>query len=245
MPLIESSFASAVQGAWRQKKYVVIPLALLFSASALALDAPPKVQVPTLAYDDSQIILVWEKPENAAGIVDYHVYMDGKKLGGANANNDQHSPAKAYIDQFYKADTENFHHRISMHNYTVDGLKPETEYRFTVRSVDAEGRESGDSPVLVQRTTATPEVFNVEEQGAKGDGKTLNTAAIQKTIDACSLNCTVLIPAGVFKTGALYLKSNMTLEIAEGATLLGSERSEDYPLQGYICLLYTSASPRD
>lgn len=240
MPLIESSFASVMQGSLRQKKYVVVPLALLFSASALALEAPRKVQVPTLAYDDRQIILVWEKPENAAGIVDYHVYMDGKRLGGANANNDQHSPAKPYIDRFYQADTENFHHRISIHNYTVAGLKPETEYRFTVRSVDAEGRESGDSPVLLQRTTAQPEVFNVEDQGAKGDGKTLNTVAIQKTIDACSLNCKVLIPAGVFKTGALYLKSNMTLEIAEGATLLGSERSEDYPLEGYIQYPYST-----
>ena len=240
MPLIERFTASAAPRAWRTKKYVVVPLALLFSASALALDAPQKIQVPTLAYDDSQIILVWEKPENTAGIVDYHVYMDGKRLGGANANNDRYSPAKPYIDQFYKDDTANFHHRISLHNYTVDGLKPETEYRFTVRSVDAKGKESADSPVLVQRTTAVPEVFNVEEQGAKGDGKTLNTAAIQKAIDACSLNCTVLIPAGVFKTGALYLKSNMTLEVAEGATLLGSERAEDYPLEGYIQYPYST-----
>ncbi|AEF23123.1 glycosyl hydrolase family 28 protein [Pseudomonas fulva] len=240
MPLIKrlSTPVSLIKS--HQSKCVVIPLALLTSGAALALEAPPNIQVPTLAYDDRQIILVWEKPQDAAGIVDYHVYMDGKKLGGANANNDQHSPAKPYIDQFYAADEANFHHRIAIHNFTVDGLKPETEYRFTVRSVDAEGRESADSPVLVQRTTAVPEVFNVEAQGAKGDGKTLNTAAIQKTIDACSLNCKVLIPAGVFKTGALYLKSNMTLEIAEGATLLGSERSEDYPLQGYIQYPYST-----
>lgn len=240
MPILNPGKAYERAAKFVAARYVVIPLTVVWSMTSFALEAPSKVVVPTLAYDDTQILLVWEKPENAEGIVDYRVYMDGKSLGSANANNDQHSPAKPYIDAFYKADAANFHHRIAIHNFTVDGLKPGTEYRFTVRSVDASGSESKDSPVVVQRTTAIPELFNVEQFGAKGDGQTLNTAAIQQAIDACTKNCKVLIPAGVFKTGALYLKSNMTLEVAEGATLLGSERSEDYPLDGYIQYPYST-----
>ena len=215
-------------------------LALGFSSPLWALEAPSKVLVPTLAYDDQQIILVWEKPADPADIADYHVYANGKLLGGSNANNGQVSPAKPYIDRFYEQDTRNFHHRIALHSYTAVGLAPDTEYRFTVRSVDHAGKESADSPVIVQRTTAVPALFDVRHYGAKGDGQTLDTAAIQKAIDACTVGCKVLLPAGTYKSGSLYLKSNMTLEIAEGATLLGSERAEDYPRDGYIQYPYST-----
>lgn len=215
-------------------------LALTFSLPLWALEAPPKLQVPTLAFDDQQIILVWEKPADHADIVDYHVYANGKLLGGSNANHDQVSPAKPYIDRFYQQDTRNFHHRIALHSFTAQGLKPDTEYRFTVRSVDRGGKESPDSPVIVQRTTAVPPLFDVKRYGAKGDGTTLDTAAIQRAIDACTSGCKVLLPAGTYKSGALYLKSNMTLEIAKGATLLGSERAEDYPRNGYIQYPYST-----
>ena len=215
-------------------------LALGFSSPLWALEAPSKVLVPTLAYDDQQIILVWEKPADPADIADYHVYANGKLLGGSNANNGHVSPAKPYIDRFYEQDTRNFHHRIAIHSYTAVGLAPDTEYRFTVRSVDHAGKESADSPVIVQRTTAVPALFDVRHYGAKGDGQTLDTDAIQKAIDACTVGCKVLLPAGTYKSGALYLKSNMTLEIAEGATLLGSERAEDYPRDGYIQYPYST-----
>ncbi|ATP50318.1 glycoside hydrolase family 28 protein [Pseudomonas sp. ITEM 17296] len=215
-------------------------LALGFSSPLWALEAPSKILVPTLAYDDQQIILVWEKPADLADIADYHVYANGKLLGGSNANNGLVSPAKPYIDRFYEQDTRNFHHRIAIHSYTAVGLAPDTEYRFTVRSVDHAGKESADSPVIVQRTTAVPALFDVRHYGAKGDGQTLDTAAIQKAIDACTVGCKVLLPAGTYKSGSLYLKSNMTLEIAEGATLLGSERAEDYPRDGYIQYPYST-----
>ncbi len=215
-------------------------LTLTCSLPLWALEAPSKVQVPTLAYDDQQIILVWEKPAGHADISDYHVYANGQLLGSSNANNDQVSPAKPYIDRFYQQDTRNFHHRIAIHSFTANGLKPDTEYRFSVRSVGRDGKESGDSPVVVQRTTAVPALFDVKNHGAKGDGSSLDTAAIQRAIDACTVGCKVLLPKGTYKSGALYLKSNMTLEIAEGATLLGSERAEDYPREGYIQYPYST-----
>ena len=215
-------------------------LALSCSPLSWALQAPSKVQVPTLAYDDQQIILVWEKPADHAGIRDYRVYVNGKLLGSSNANNDLVSPAKPYMDHFYQQDTANFHHRIGIHSYTAQGLKPDTAYRFTVRSVDGNGKESADSVPVLQRTTKVPALFDVKKYGAKGDGSHLDTLAIQNAIDACTVGCKVLLPKGVYKSGALYLKSNMTLEIAEGATLLGSERAEDYPLAGYIQYPYST-----
>ncbi|MDR0278718.1 MAG: glycoside hydrolase family 28 protein [Paucimonas sp.] len=224
----------------RYSRPLATTLALTFSLPLWALEAPLEPRVPTLAYDDRQIILVWEKPADHAAIVDYHVYANGKLLGGSNANHDQVSPAKPYMDRFYQQDTRNFHHRIALHSFTAQGLAPDTEYRFTVRSVDRDGKESADSPLIVQRTTAVPALFDVKRYGAKGDGSTLDTAAIQRAIDACTPGCKVLLPAGTYKSGALYLKSNMTLEIAKDATLLGSERAEDYPRDGYIQYPYST-----
>ncbi|WDU65646.1 glycoside hydrolase family 28 protein [Pseudomonas poae] len=218
----------------------LVLLALGCSPLSWALQAPSKVQVPTLAFDDREIILVWEKPAEHADIKDYRVYANGTLLGASNANHDQVSPAKPYIDHFYQQDTANFHHRIGLHSYTAQGLKPDTAYRFTVRSVDGNGKESADSPPVLQRTRKAPVIFDVRTYGAKGDGTHLDTQAIQSAIDACTAGCTVLLPKGTYKSGALYLKSNMTLEIAEGATLLGSERAEDYPLAGYVQYPYSS-----
>jgi exo-poly-alpha-galacturonosidase len=57
-------------------------LTLVCSAPSWALEAPAKLQVPALAYDDQQIILVWEKPADHADISDYRVYANGVLLGG-------------------------------------------------------------------------------------------------------------------------------------------------------------------
>jgi len=67
--------------------------------------------------------------------------------------------------------------------------------------------------------------------GARGDGITLDTRALQAAIDAAALKRTTLrLEAGVYLTGALFLKSGMTLHLEAGATLLGSRNLVDYPL---------------
>ncbi len=73
-------------------------------------------------------------------------------------------------------------------------------------------------------------VFNITNYGAVGDSVTDNIQAIQKAIDACSgTNGSVIIPAGIFMSGQLMLKSNMTLWVSEGATLRGSPYKSAYP----------------
>jgi exo-poly-alpha-galacturonosidase len=209
-------------------------------ADAAAME-PFQLEVPPLGFDEDSIVLVWHKPANYPEVVDYHVYMDGELLGSAAPNNTQLSPAKPYIDGFYAADTARFHAQATVHTFTVEGLEPGTEHRFTARSVLSDGSESADSNVVVQRTLDQPVVVDISAAAyrAVADGTTLNTAAIQAAIDACPPGGKVLVPAGRFKTGALFLKSNMTLEIAEGATLLGSENAADYPLErGYTLYEY-------
>jgi hypothetical protein len=73
-------------------------------------------------------------------------------------------------------------------------------------------------------------VYNVVDFGAKGDGKTLDTAAVQAAIDACNKDQggTVLVPAGVFVIGTVELKSNVTLHISAQGKLLGSADGKQY-----------------
>ena len=63
---------------------------------------------------------------------------------------------------------------------------------------------------------------------AKGDGKALNTAAIQQAIEDCKEDEMVYVPAGTFLTGALTLHDHMELYLEEGAVLQGSSNPEDY-----------------
>ena len=74
-------------------------------------------------------------------------------------------------------------------------------------------------------------IFNVNDFGAIGDGKTLNTEAIQKAIDACA-SCgggQVLLENGVYMSGSITLKDNVDFHIEHTATLLGSPFVRDYP----------------
>jgi len=73
-------------------------------------------------------------------------------------------------------------------------------------------------------------VFNITAYGAKGDGKTLNTQAIQRAIDALSQagGGRLIVPEGAFLTGSILLKSNVDLHLEKGAVLLGSLNPEDY-----------------
>src|SRR4051794_5580960 len=70
----------------------------------------------------------------------------------------------------------------------------------------------------------TPLTLNVRDFGATGDGKTKDTAAVQRALDRCWAlgGCEVLLPAGDYLTGALALRSNTTLRMERGATITGT-----------------------
>jgi polygalacturonase len=72
--------------------------------------------------------------------------------------------------------------------------------------------------------------YNVADSGAKPDGETLCTEAIQNAVEQCAKNGggTVCFPAGTWLTGTIYLKSNITLWLDSGCVLLGSKEKKDY-----------------
>ncbi len=81
------------------------------------------------------------------------------------------------------------------------------------------------SPIPIKK------LFAVNEYGAKGDGMSLDTAAIQKTIDrAAMVGGTVTFEPGTYLSGSLFLKSGVTLLVPEGAVIMGSEKLDDYPM---------------
>lgn len=74
-------------------------------------------------------------------------------------------------------------------------------------------------------------VCDARAYGAKADGSTLDTAAIQKAIDTCAAKGggRVVLSGGTFLSAPIVLKSDIDLDIAKGATLLGSGNHADYP----------------
>ncbi len=74
--------------------------------------------------------------------------------------------------------------------------------------------------------------FIITNYGAKGDGKTLNTEAFKKAIAACAKSGggRVVVPLGNFFTGAIHLKSNVNLHLADSAKITFSVDTKHYPI---------------
>lgn len=89
---------------------------------------------------------------------------------------------------------------------------------------------------LLQGNYTFSQTYNILDFGAKTDTTFLNTKAIQSAIDKCFLQGggEVIIPAGRFFTGTIFLKSNVYLNLSAGAVLQGSYNPTDYPEQNIV-----------
>lgn len=92
-------------------------------------------------------------------------------------------------------------------------------------------RSSSVEAQSVKSKTASAKRISVADLGAIGDGKTLNTARIQSAIEQLVMKGggTLVIPRGVFLSGAIFLKPGVNLHLEEGAVLKGSPDRKDYP----------------
>ncbi len=83
-------------------------------------------------------------------------------------------------------------------------------------------------------------IYDIRNYGAVGDGKTLNTVALQKAIEDCNANGggTVYVPEGEYVISTVFLKDNVKIQLADKSIILGSlnfydyapEEKLDYPL---------------
>lgn len=85
--------------------------------------------------------------------------------------------------------------------------------------------------------TFTGSLTDIMDYQVDNTGKSIETAKLQKAIDDVSrMNGVLYFPAGIYKTGELKMRSNMSVILSEGALLLGSEDVKDYADKSLIRL---------
>lgn len=107
----------------------------------------------------------------------------------------------------------------------LEGLTPDTAYEISVRRANGAllaGLQTRTTPCKRRLDVTAAPYF------ACGDGKTMNTAALQKAVDDCGSGDCVYFPAGIYQTGALRLHSNMELYLEQDAVLQGTADPADY-----------------
>lgn len=92
---------------------------------------------------------------------------------------------------------------------TIHNLTPDTEYDISVKGAGS----------LKVKTNYEFVTLNVRDFGAYGDGEHNDTNAIQCAIMACPKDSRILVPEGTYKITSLFLKSDITIELAKGAVL--------------------------
>ena len=103
-------------------------------------------------------------------------------------------------------------HKGNTNVFSLFGLTPDTEYTLTSDKLDGE---------LVFFTRSETCAISVRDFGAIGDGVTDDTVALQTAINCLPKGARLVLEEGVYLTSPLCLKSHMTLELNEGAVLLG------------------------
>lgn len=173
------------------------------------IEAPIDLMLAPATLSGDSLTLVWDKPLLYENVTGYLVYQNGYPIAFRG-------PSQTHI--------------------AVAGLNENTDYEFRVEATygstdfKALGSSSkGGAVTLSIRTKVAGETIDVTQSPyfADATGQSLSTGALQKAIDDCPPGGTVLIPdEAVILTGAIDLKSNMTLQV--DGTLMGSLNPYDY-----------------
>jgi len=97
----------------------------------------------------------------------------------------------------------------------------------------------------VAHDAATAGTFDVRKYGATGDGKTLDTAAVNRAIEAAAAagGGMVFFPAGTYLCFSIHLKSQVHLYLSQGSTILAAESPKPGEQTGYNGGTYDAAEP--
>lgn len=100
--------------------------------------------------------------------------------------------------------------------------------------------------VCISASAEDAQVWTPQRYGAVADGKTLDTQAIQKAIDAAheSGGGVVRLAGGLYLSGSLVLRTGVTLQLDKDATLLGSPRIADYRRGNWPALILAKGQER-
>ena len=148
----------------------------------------------------SEAEIFWDLPVDADPSFSYRVLVDGQLAGGTDKT-----------------------------HFTLKGLLPNKEYKVDVFMHSPKGVSTLLGNITVKTAKLKrPIDVTFPPYNAVGDGKTMNTEALQKALDDCDENSYVYIPEGVYLTGALDIHSNTELYVDRGATLQGTSEPSDY-----------------
>ena len=115
--------------------------------------------------------------------------------------------------------------------FSLFGLEPDTTYKLT---------SSTGVGTITFRTEKDTCTLCVKDFGAKGDGKSDDSRAIQTAINCLPRGAKLYFPAGDYLTSPICLKSHIVIELGKGARILGSTDKTQYPvIPGHICDMHS------
>lgn len=150
---------------------------------------------------DTEIDLYWDKVFGLDEKLVYSIFIDGKKAG---------TTEKTHFESY--------------------DLSPSTEYEAVIVAEYEDGRVYERYDAVRVKTQMKKKRLDVTElpYGAIGDGRTLNTRALQKALDDCRPDEVVYLPRGVYVTGSLTVHGDTEIFLDEGAVIQGSLDFNDY-----------------
>lgn len=107
---------------------------------------------------------------------------------------------------------------------SINDLKPNTTYSLYIEN------STSRSDVIEFTTDFEFVTLNVKAFGAKGDGIQDDTIYIQAAINSCPKDGRVYLPKGTYNVTSLFLKSDITIELAKDATISAIPQKEKLPI---------------
>lgn len=165
-----------------------------------------KLVIPQEAVTCNSAVLCWDRIEGAST---YRILLDGKTRA-----------------------------EVPVTDAKLTGLLEKTRYLVLVQALDQNGRilvRSAEEAVTTKspgETVSAADVCLVRDRKDPEAVKS-NTAALQRAIDACPENGTLVVPAGTYVSGALFLHGDMTLHLERDAVLKASDDPADFPPARY------------